>query len=203
MYADHVPLINEAMRASAETFARGVMFAALSARQPIQGVPDALRDVDRNGGEAEALALPTKWECWNYLEENAADLWRVVCAFPSNETEAALKYLAANVPGLGIIKGAFVLQFLGHDIGCLDTHNMRREGIPPRAFRHAGPGRGYERQQFARYLKLAAGRARELWDTWCEQLGPMRDMTAQQISELHLAILPDGGRAFMAAEIPF
>ncbi len=193
MYAEHVPLINEAMRGDAETFGRGVLFSILSARQPIQTIPDQLRDVDRNGGESASLALYRKWQGWEYLQANCASLHKLICGFSLTETREALETLTI-VPGLGIVKSAFVLQFLGFDIGCLDTHNLKRENIPLEAFKMNGPNRGlngFYRSQFDKYMKLAGGRARELWDTWCTQIAPMRDMTAEQISELHLAILPE------------
>jgi hypothetical protein len=193
MYKEHVPEIAAGMRDDPEIFARGVLFAALSARQAIQHVPVMLRDVDRNGSDAEALALPNKWNCWNYLQDRSTALWRSTTAYPLRETEAALKHLVI-VPGLGIVKAAFVLQFLGHNIGCLDTHNIRREKIPARAFTsHIDPKfpelAGYRPNQFIRYMSLANGRACELWDTWCNQLGPMRGMTGDEISALHLEII--------------
>lgn len=205
MYAEHVPMINDAMRADADTFARGLLFSILSARQPIQHVPEMLRDIDRNGEDAEALALPRKFEGFLYLQEHARELWRDVTGFRLDETRDALQYLT-KVPGLGIVKSAFALQFLGHDIGCLDTHNLRREKIPERAFTCHGDGQvnGYRLPQFDRYMSLAFGRARELWDTWCNQLAGLRDMLPEEVSALHLAILPDDmGRKLQQAEIPF
>ena len=34
-----------------------------------------------------------------------------------------------QVPGLGIAKAAFVLQCLGVETACLDTHNLQRLGL--------------------------------------------------------------------------
>ena len=55
MYDTHVPLIAAAMRASPDTFARGCMFAILSARAPFYRVPSDLLDLDRDKHNCRAL----------------------------------------------------------------------------------------------------------------------------------------------------
>ena len=199
MYAEHVGMIAPAMLASDVTFNRGCLFAALSARQPITSIPDMLRDVDANGEEARALALSTKYECWSWLQSNTprATVARL-------ETREALEMLAYEVPGLGIVKAAFVLQFIGRDIGCLDTHNLKKMRIPINAFKHQGHGKGYFKPQFERYLALASGKARELWDTWCEDRAAWYETTPEEISALHLAVIeePQKSRVKVNAELP-
>jgi hypothetical protein len=155
-----------------------------------------LNDIVKNGENAEALAFPMKYFAWDYLQSHATRTWHDVLGAPT--TRAALERLML-VPSLGIVKSAFVLQFLGHDIGCLDTRNLRREGINMNAFKcHSVPASrrgsvaGYTRQQMDKYVLLAGGRAEELWDTWCREVARARPHSfdnAEAVSALHLTII--------------
>ena len=188
MYDKHNPQIAAGMKSDPETFARGVLFSALSARQPIISVPDMLRDVDRNGADAIALALPNKFECYDFLQSHATRTWREVLERTTAET---VRHLAFTVPGLGIVKAAFVLQLMGHDIACLDTHNMRKLGLKETAFKNNGRANPYSKPQFKRYLKLAfgGGQSRRYWDDWCTDRAMFYERTPEDISALHLAII--------------
>ena len=192
MYADHVPMINAAMRASLSAFKRGVLFAILSARQPITSVPDQLRDVSKLGAQSRYL-FAWKRNAFDYLETNSRQLWQDVCACA--DSAAAISILC-RIPGMGIVKAAFVLQFLGHDIACLDTHNLKAEGLGPEAFKTRGPkdksGPAFARR-IARYVKHTQGRSREFWDNWCVDIGETYGRDANEISALHCAIV---GAAF-------
>lgn len=188
MYAEHVPLINAHMRASVEGFKRGVMFAVCSIRQPITVVPDQLAEVQEHGASAPGL-FGHKIDAFAYLEEHAEELWLDVCAL--TDPAAAIERLC-DMPGLGIVKAAFICQFLGFDVACLDTRNIKREGRNPRAYRSDGnakkSGPAWKRK-IARYVAETSGKAQFYWDAWCEDVAAVYDMTAQEISELHLAVL--------------
>jgi hypothetical protein len=195
MYASEMPRIRDGMLADPETFARGIMFAVCSIRQSVERVPALLRDIDANGERAEALAMAMKLDAYLYLQAHATALWRDVRHM---ETRDALVRLLA-VPSLGIVKSAFVLQFLGHNIGCMDTRNLRREGIDYRAFRVDGNGKlgrpPVSSRRIDLYFTIAGGRAEELWDTWCNEVAEdrwrenTRNLTAQEVSDLHLEVI--------------
>lgn len=188
MYDKHNPPIAAGMRSDPETFARGVLFSCMSARQPIITVPDMMRDVDRHGGDAKSLALPNKLACWEYLQAHATRTWEATLERP---TGAALEYLAREVPGLGIVKAAFVLQLAGRDIACLDSHNLRKLGMREKFFK-LGRKDGHKnptRPKLAKYLELAAGKSRQFWDEWCIDRAAFYERTPDDISALHLAII--------------
>jgi hypothetical protein len=192
MYAEHIPQINAGMRDCPEVFARGVMFSILSIRQPITRIPKMLRDLDKNGENSTALNPAMKFDGWQYMQDHATATWRDVCAL---DTRDALVRLLA-VPSLGIVKAAFVLQFLGHDIACLDTHNLNKLGLSLRTFaNHCRTGRshtgGFTSRQIDLYFSLAAthGRAESFWDTWCNERAPAYGITGDEISALHLEII--------------
>jgi hypothetical protein len=56
MYAEHNPIIADAMRADVEIFKRGCLFALLSIRQPIRNVPAQMEDVERAGMTAHEVS---------------------------------------------------------------------------------------------------------------------------------------------------
>lgn len=186
MYAKHNPTIASAMQESPELFLRGVLFAICSIRQPIRAVPDQLEAV--LGGDLSPL-FGYKLNAHAYLMDHAAELWRDVRGSRTNANRIAE---LCRVPGLGIVKAGFVLQLMGYDVACLDTRNVKREGRDPREFRTDGKksGAAFVRK-IDRYLAEVEGRAAEYWDLWCSDVAQANKMTAEAVSALHLAIVPD------------
>lgn len=190
MYAIHVPTIAGAMRADYATFKRGVMFAILSARVQFPRVPAQCAELEKRKDKAACL-WGWKADAYSYLNEHGRQIWRDVLAAPTSETAL---FVLTRIPGLGIVKGAFVLQMLGHDVACLDVRNIQREGRHPRAYRTDGlKGKAAPafRRKIARYVQDTAGRASELWDVWCIEVAKDYGSTAMRISEVHLtSIVP-------------
>jgi hypothetical protein len=168
MYSRDVPLINGAMRADFRTFKRGVMFAILSARVQFPRVPDQCAELAKEGAKAKCL-WGHKFGAYQYIEEHGATLWHDVCN--ERDPEQAL-YILTRIPGLGIVKAAFILQMLGHDIACLDVRNIIRDGRDPRAFRSDA--------------KETRGKAEFYWDRWCEEVAKDYGSTAERISQDHV-----------------
>jgi hypothetical protein len=193
MYAIHVPIINGAMRASLNTFKRGVMFAILSARVQFPRVPDQCEELAKVGAKAKCL-WGHKYGAYVYLEEHGAALWHGVCN--ERDSEQAL-YLLTRIPGLGIVKAAFILQMLGHDIACLDVRNIIRDSRDPRAYRSDAREKASPawRKKIARYVETTRGKAEHYWDTWCEEVAKDYGSTAEHISRDHVnAIVRKGLR---------
>lgn len=203
MYSEDMPLIRDAMRADMEVFRRGVMFAVLSMRQKIVNVPDqmgALFEPDEDNNENPLFGH--KWQSWEYISNNSkcASLWsRIKQQIPSwgqyptrGETIIALSALL-EVPGLGIVKGAFILQLMGFNIACLDGRNAARLGRSEREFetssaikaRPVSIGRLLDA-----YVGEFYGEASEFWNAWCEDVAATYGRTPDEISRLHLAIIP-------------
>lgn len=192
MYRDEVAAISSSMMDDRAAFVRGIRFSCFSARQPIETVPEALADAEANGTSAEALNVLNRLACYEYTQEHGDRLWMLLR--DERDIARGIRTLL-DVPGLGIIKAAFVMQFLGHNVGCIDTHNMRWDKVPARAFCARGTKKGqparYTDGQIARYLGLAEGRAEFLWDRWCTRVAKMRPdifPDAEYVSRLHLAI---------------
>jgi hypothetical protein len=126
-----------------------------------------------------------------YLMNHAAELWRDIRASRTNANRIAV---LCRIPGIGIVKAGFVLQLMGYNVACLDSRNVKREGRNPNEFRSRG---GDTKKSLAfvrkidRYLAEVEGRAQEYWDLWCADVAATYDRTADEISALHLAIVPD------------
>lgn len=92
---------------------------------------------------------------------------------------------------MGIVKAAFVAQMLGHDVACLDSRNVEREGLPARQWRTDGDARKATRghvRKVGRYIAATRGHARRYWNEWCAYVAQDYDLTPLAVSELHLAI---------------
>lgn len=213
MYAKHVPIIEYAMRQDVDTFCKGVMFAVLSARVQFARVPEQCRELAENGQEARCL-WSWKYDAYKYLEQHKATIWRAVCACP--KTKIGANHAIANlcrIPGLGIVKAAFIAQMLGHNVACLDIRNIQRDGRNPRAYRSDGEARKVMpafTAKIARYVDETWGTAEHYWNTWCNEVGPDYGMTGEACSMEHVtAIVPkrliprDEPAHDPAMEVPF
>jgi len=191
MYDDHVPTISAAMRDNPDTFVRGITFVLLSIRQRIYNVPAALADVDEYRGKSIYL-LGHKRAGYTYCLFNGPRLYSEVLAC-GDDTEAAIGILL-QVPDLGIVKAAFVAQLLGFDVACIDSRNAKALGTSQRAWRTDGKSPGQLAPKVSSYLNQYGGRAREFWNTWCEDVAaayPTAYADAQAVSAEHLEIVPD------------
>lgn len=185
MYASHVPIISRAMLAEPKYFVRACMFAVLSARVQFRRVPEQVKELDRLGEKAPCL-WGWKLDAYRFLMEHGARIHAAVIQEP--EPEKALALLC-EVPGLGIVKGAFVLQMLGHDVACIDVRNAKRDGINVEAFKTRGP-RDKEQPAFlrkiARYVSLTFGKSEMLWDRWCNEVGADQGRSGELVSLVHV-----------------
>lgn len=184
MYAEHVPAIAAGCREDANIWARAIMFASLSIQQSVEQVPSMLDDLEETRAQSVYL-WGFKRRTYEYVYANLGQMHGVL-ELPLRE---ALRELASQVPGLGLVKAGFCLQLAGYDVACLDTRNIRREGRQPRAFRT--DGRPPSRAKLDAYLKETEGKAQAYWDAWCEDVAHARGLEPEWVSALHLSILPD------------
>ena len=183
MYETHVPYIASAMRQDADAFARGVTFALLSIQQMFVTVPKAMVDVEQND-TASRFLFGSKAGAYHFLMEHKVGL-HAACVAATSPAEVIAT--VATIPGMGIVKAAFVAQLMGHDVACLDTRNIQREKRNPREYRSR---KDCSPRKFAkdieRYVRDTGGKAREYWDTWCTDVAKTYGMTPLAVSKLHL-----------------
>lgn len=192
MYKDHVPVIAKAMRNDVPTFCRGVMFSVLSARVQFPRVPAQCKELARAKDRAQCL-WGFKFKTYAYVVDNANTLYGTVAHEP--DTERAL-WAITRAHGLGLVKGAFVLQLLGHDIACIDYRNATRDGHDPgRWHPHGDKSSRAFRNKLTDYCAEYLGKAEYYWDTWCTEVAQDYGLTAQGVSRMHMtSIVPRSKR---------
>lgn len=187
MYQDHVAILNSAMRRDPDIFLRGVTFAVLSIRQKFPLVCDQLAEVDVASTKARAL-WGYKRGAYDFLRSHKIDLHHNVVN--AKRSEDAIEALC-TIPGLGIVKSAFVAQMMGHDIGCLDSRNVHRLGLNFREWRTDGRKTTMAfKRKVGRYVDYTNGKAEALWNDWCVDAASAYSVTADDISKRHLCIVP-------------
>lgn len=187
MYDAHVPVISAYMREHPAGFVRGCLFAICSIQQPITGVPAQLDDIALLGSESRFL-WGHKRKSYTYLLARGDIVWREVLDMQTMHGKISA---LLRVPGLGIVKSAFILQLMGYDIACLDTRNIKREGRNPRTYSTHGQKPHKLRKKVARYIRDTGGKARQYWDDWCDDVANAYDLTPFAVSELHMSIVPE------------
>jgi hypothetical protein len=195
MYQAHVSMLNAAMRHEPDIFQRGVTFAFLSIRTQFVRVTEQMAQVEAAGSNARAL-WGYKRGAYDYLRKHKFELWQTVREATDSETAIAA---LTTIPGIGIVKAAFVCQMMGHDIGCLDTRNIQRLGLNPREWRTDGEARKQSaafKRKVSRYVDATYGKAELLWDDWCADVANVYKVSAEEISRDHLVIIPPPRRPF-------
>jgi len=175
MYDNDIPVLRAHGHASPKGFADVATFVLLTIRQRLELIEAQFKDVRRRGAKSVYL-FGSKRDGFHYLQEHAAPLHAdVLKAYATQDTVAAID-LIQTVPGLGIVKGAFVAQCLGFtDAACLDSINVQRMGFDPRAPFLAGRGErpckpAAFRKRIEQYLYVCNehGNARYWWNSWCD-----------------------------------
>jgi hypothetical protein len=191
MYAQHVTAIRHAFEAdSADTLEATVRFALATIQQRFHTVPAILDDWFASGS-----ASPTMWG----MKKKGVKFIRkhkvALAAQLLTATTVEAVDILLTVPGLGIVKAGFVAQLLGHDIGCIDTHNARMYGIKIDTFRitnkHTAKTRLAKIKSYQTLCKELGG-AQVLWDNWChfvaieqgEHFCDAEDVSAEHVKQI-------------------
>lgn len=188
-------MIRDAMRHDLTVFRRGLMFAICSIRQATINVPGQLDTLFNPQGDEDSPLFGHKFQAWAYISDDAqaSALWRAVMACETGKRKGAVRAILhlLRVPGLGIVKAAFVAQLMGFNVACLDARNVAREGRNARAFRTDGRTPESLEPKVIAYVQETWGKSARYWDAWCHDVAAAYDRTPDQISALHLAIVPD------------
>ena len=116
----------------------------------------------QQGASAPAL-WGSKRSGYTYLRENAEALYEQLVESPKGETVDVVRYIM-QVPGLGIPKASFLAQCLGYDVGCLDSHNLKRFNLPLNFVKAT-----INSIKVANYVEYTQELgSEELWNSWCE-----------------------------------
>lgn len=199
MYATHNRIIGHWARQNADNLEAVFMFVTATIQQPIEQVPAILADY-RENGPASKYAWGWKSDALRHYSAHKATIYADLMAIydgvttPEGREVALLGYLA-TLPGLGLVKGAFVAQLAFGVGGCMDSHNMRRFGVKEGRFSaSAFKSLRTPEARLARIVEYCAlvggvGGGAALWDSWCDYvaaLRPDRFQSGDDVSRLHV-----------------
>lgn len=171
MYDRDMPKLAAHGLASPEGFVDVVTFVLLTIQQPLSRVREQFADVKAKGADSVWL-FAAKGLGYLHVQKHKLELHaRVRDAIYSGDTVDGIDALL-DVPSLGIVKAAFVMQCLGApDAACIDTHNAARYGYSYSAlkFSKAIKKPATRLRKIRAYLDLCAkhGDARQWWNEWC------------------------------------
>jgi hypothetical protein len=192
MYDRDMPLMRAHALASDQGFCDVVAFVLCTIRQPLRSVGGQMADIRLNGADSKWL-FGSKREGYRYALAHASELRLAVAEAP--DAAAAVDVLT-SIPGLGIVKAAFIAQICGHEVACLDGHNLKRLGMAESALKLAKSVKPEtRRRKIASYVALCArtGGSRHWWNSWCEYVAGNRAnrtlATADAVSAYHVACL--------------
>ena len=133
MYKKDNKIIADFLLASPENIPRGFTFVILSIQQPTSGLADKMLEVDQQGPECRHLNYGLKRAGFEYVQANKQAIFERLTEYVAlglNDVDNianALLYVY-QTPNLGMVKSAFLLQLLGFNVACLDSHNLKRLG---------------------------------------------------------------------------
>lgn len=162
-------------------------FVLCTIQTPLSRVAEQVAQVKEQGADAPCL-WGSKRSGYTYMHDNADDLYENLVERPNGETVDVVRYIM-QVPGLGIPKASFMAQCLGYDVGCLDSHNLKRMGLPL-SFTKAVANSIKVRQ----YVEYTQDMGSEWWwNTWCEYVAGSRYNkslpTGDDVSRYHVTAI--------------
>jgi len=149
-------------------------------------------DIDKHGADSKYL-WGNKRQGYEYLQKHKQVLYGAVkAAVKANDAVGAIDVLT-NVPNLGIVKAAFVVQMVGLDVACIDSHNCDRLGLPRTALKFSKKVKPeVKRKKIADYVQFTrdTGGSEYWWNTWCEYVAGNRANkqldTGSKVSKYHV-----------------
>lgn len=195
MYERDMPKMRALALASPEGLVDTIAFVLCTIQMPLQGVKKQLADV-RNQGVRSQYLFGSKRAGYAYALLHARVLHAAVLAAVQTDDAVGAINVLSSVPGLGLVKAAFVAQIVGLPVACLDTHNLRKLGLAENAFRLSKTiGPALKRAKIEAYVNVctSTGGAAHWWNSWCAFVAGSRFNkqlpTADAVSAYHVECL--------------
>ncbi len=198
MFETHQKEIGRFARDNADNMFRVVVFVHATIQQQLNIIPEIMEDID-----VEGLASIHLWgykrAAYEWFDDNKDQVYQTAMAIYDGHADPAdcehelLKYFA-TLPGLGLVKGGFVIQLCFGLSGCIDRHNIARFGIPKRQFDasrfNAARMQSTRNRIVRQYHEVVAkgGGTQALWDGWCAYVAEKQSAvheSAWAVSRLH------------------
>lgn len=171
-----------------------IEFVLCTIQQPLQQVLPQRLDIVKNKQDSKFL-FGSKRDGYKFAQEHKAFLWRVMHDIlkrdDSDERKADLIQHFMQVPGLGMVKAAFVVQCIGGGTACIDSHNLKRLGLPETAVKVSSKLKPETiRKKVIAYVQMCdeTGGSEYWWNTWCAHVAGRRGSplkTADAVSSYH------------------
>lgn len=173
---------------------KAVDFVLATIQQQFHTVPNALEEWEELGVLAPSM-WGMKMDGWVYIRNNKDRLYALTQNAVANNDEVDFIDTLLEVPGLGVIKAAFVAQLYGLNVGCLDTHNETLYCADAMTF--YVPARLSARLRLERissYVDFTQriGGSSDWWGNWCLFMAekyPQHYADAEAVSEQHIQCL--------------
>ena len=179
-----------------DNFVRVVTFTLCTIQAGLSTVKQQMKDVDVNGLDSKYL-WGQKSNGLAYTIANKEYLWGKLMAIKERGTgdvDAIVDgiMLLMRVPNLGMVKASFVMQMLGFNVACIDSHNLTRLGLSPNAVKI-----GAKLKTESKYAKIKSyvlmcqeDGTEYWWDTWCDYVAGNRANrlldTGDVVSKFHV-----------------
>lgn len=175
-----------------DNLARVTTFVLTTIQAGLSTTPMQMEDIDTNGAGSKYL-WGNKRDGYLYMQEHKRVIYAAIKeAIKTGDAVAAIDVLT-NVPNLGIVKAAFVVQMCGLDVACLDSHNLTRLGLSQSHFKLSKTvSHATKRKKIAEYVEYTreTGGAEYWWDTWCNYVAGNRANrslnTGDAVSKFHV-----------------
>jgi hypothetical protein len=160
-------------------------FVLSTIRVPFSRTANMVAEVKECGEKATCL-WGFKRGGYRHLQDNRVPLYQKLVEAPVGRSEALLE--VSKTPGLGLVKAGFLLQCLGYETACMDSHNVKRYGLDPKTVQSKGK---ITEEKVYTYLNLCdkLGSSEAHWSSWCEYVAGNRYnrvlTTADRVSAFH------------------
>ena len=179
-----------------DNFVRVVTFTLCTIQAGLSTVKMQMQDVDVNGLESKYL-WGKKSDGLAYTIANKHFLWGKLMALKERGTSDIDAVsdgimLLRKVPNLELVKASFVMQMLGFDVACIDSHNLTRLGLPPSAVKIGAKLKpATQLKKVKAYVEMCQKDGTKYWwDSWCDYVAGNRANrlldTGDVVSKFHV-----------------
>lgn len=164
-------------------------FVLSTIQQPLSRTKVSVQDIKQWGTQSPHL-WGFKRAGYRHLLDNRVPLYQKLVTRPVGRSEALLE--VSKTPGLGLVKGAFLLQCLGYETACLDTHNIKLFGINPSDLKVGKVKQATLEKKIDGYLSICdnIGSSEFFWNNWvCHVAGNRHNRnleTGDKVSDFHV-----------------
>ena len=197
MYSTHAKAIAQHGLKTPDGTHSIIRFTIFSIQQPVSKLHDLISDYEIDGLDCRHLNYSLKRAGVAYALKHKIRIHKDLKEFVKNGLDdvdniaRAIHYLM-HIPNIGMVKSGFILQMLGFDVACIDSHNLTRLGMKQSQVSIAKTLK-YETKikKIKAYVQMVQVDGAEYWwNSWCHYVaGTMANKTlktGEAVSEFHV-----------------